>query len=470
MEVKKFTKIYIFSDILAAATAWILFYLFRKVFIESKIYGFPVPLHLGMKLVAGVVGIVFFWLILYYSTGYYNNVLRKLRLEDFSKTFVVSFFGTCIIFFFFILDDYIKNYQMYYESFLVIFILHLNLTLIPRLIITSYVIKQEKKGRIKFKTIFIGHVEKINQVWKDLNSKYPGHGHQIIGFIPVIDNQNKHALEIEKLGNFNEIHEIVKEMQPEDVIIVLDEKDNEVYHKIIYELNSSNVVVKVNPDLYPVVEGKAVISTLFRYPLIEVSRDLLRPWQASVKQLIDIVGAVFGLVISIPISLFLIVAIKITSKGPIFYSHERIGKYGKPFQIIKFRSMYNNAEPYGPQLSNATDSRVTSIGRFMRRLKLDEIPNFYNVLKGEMSLVGPRPERRHFIDQIVKRAPEYTRLLKVKPGVTSWGQVKYGYAENVDEMIRRMRYDLLYIDNMSLYVDFQILTRTILTIFRGNGK
>jgi exopolysaccharide biosynthesis polyprenyl glycosylphosphotransferase len=471
MEVKKFTKVYILSDILSAATAWVLFYLFRKVFIESKVFGFPVPLHLGMKLLIGVAGIMIFWFVLYYSTGYYNNVLRKLRLEDFSKTFVASFFGICIIFFFFILDDYIKTYKMYYESFLVLFVLHLNLTLIPRLIITSYILKQEKKGKIKFNTVFIGHVEKIKQVWKDLNNKYPGHGHQILGFIPVTENFNDlSGLDMEKLGNFNEIHEIVKEKQPEDVIIVLNEKDNEIYHRIIYELNSSNVVVKVNPDLYPVVEGKAVISTLFKYPLIEISRDLLHPWQASLKQLIDIAGALFGLIVTLPISLFLIVAIKITSKGPVFYSHERVGKYGKPFHIIKFRSMYNGAEPNGPQLSSISDSRVTPIGRFMRRLKLDEIPNFYNVLKGEMSLVGPRPERRYFIDQIVKRAPEYTRLLKIKPGVTSWGQVKYGYAENVDEMIRRMRYDLLYIDNMSLYVDFQILARTIITIFRGNGK
>ena len=132
--------------------------------------------------------------------------------------------------------------------------------------------------------------------------------------------------------------------------------------------------------------------------------------------------------------------------------------------------MYRDAEPNGPRLASASDTRITPIGRFMRRLKLDEIPNFYNVLRGEMSLVGPRPERKYYIDQITKRAPEYTRLLKVKPGVTSWGQVKYGYAENVDEMIRRMRYDLLYIDNMSLYVDFQILARTILTIIRGNSK
>ena len=170
-----------------------------------------------------------------------------------------------------------------------------------------------------------------------------------------------------------------------------------------------------------------------------------------------------------PLSLTLIVAIKTTSEGPVIYSQERIGKFGKPFRIFKFRSMFKNAEAQGPQLATKNDTRITKIGRFMRRLRLDEIPNFMNVLKGDMSLVGPRPERKFYINQIVKKAPEYKRLLQVKPGVTSLGQVKYGYAENIDEMIRRMRYDLLYIENMSLYVDFQILIRTIIIILKGSG-
>ena len=471
MEVRKFKHIYIISDITTATLSWVLFCLYRKTILELQVFGFSEPFQPGLKFVLGIVPIITFWFVVYYATGYYNNVLRKLRLEDFSKTLLVTFFGVCIIFFFVLLDDRVHAYKLYYESFLVLFILHLLITLLPRLIITSYIIKQLKEGRIKFNTIFIGRTEKIKQVWRDLNSRYPGHGHHIVGYIPVLEeDENLSGLGFENLCGFSQIHDMVKEKQPEDIIIVLDEKDADIYNKIVYELNSSNVKVKVNPDLYPVVKGQAIISSLFKYPLIEVSRDLLSPWQASVKQFIDIAGAIVGLIISLPISIFLIVVIKVTSKGPVLYSHERIGRFGKTFRIIKFRSMYSDAESKGPQLSTSSDTRITPIGRFMRRLKLDEIPNFLNVLKGEMSLVGPRPERKYYIDQIVNQAPEYTKLLKVKPGVTSWGQVKYGYAENVDEMIRRMRYDLLYIENMSIYVDFQILTRTILTIMRGSSK
>ena len=159
-----------------------------------------------------------------------------------------------------------------------------------------------------------------------------------------------------------------------------------------------------------------------------------------------------------------------SSKGPIFYSHERIGLHGKPFQIHKFRSMYVDAEKNGPALSSKEDPRITPFGKHMRKTRMDELPQFWNVLIGEMSLVGPRPERQHFIDKIVVKAPHYRHLHKVKPGITSWGQVKYGYAENVDEMIERLKYDLLYIENMSMYVDFKILIYTVLIVVQGRGK
>ncbi|MBN2762727.1 MAG: sugar transferase, partial [Bacteroidales bacterium] len=196
---------------------------------------------------------------------------------------------------------------------------------------------------------------------------------------------------------------------------------------------------------------------------------LMPVWQENIKTAMDYILTVIALVITAPLFPFLILGVKISSRGPVFYSHERIGRYGKPFNIYKFRSMYVNAEKNGPELSSKTDDRITPFGRFMRKARLDEIPNFINVLKGEMSLVGPRPERKYFIDLITKINPHYVHLLKVKPGITSWGQVKYGYAENVDQMIDRLKYDLIYLDNMSIFVDLKILIYTFLTILKRTG-
>jgi len=255
----------------------------------------------------------------------------------------------------------------------------------------------------------------------------------------------------------------------EEVIIAIETSEHDMISRIINRLIDSNVVIKAIPSLYDILTGRVRMNSILGTPLISVSHRLMPVWQENIKNFIDYFVATLALIITLPLSIFLALGIKLTSKGPVLYSHERIGRYGKPFLIYKFRSMYLDAEKDGPELSSKTDERITSLGKFMRKVRLDEIPNFINILKGDMSLVGPRPERKHFIDQIVQIAPHYLHLLKVKPGITSWGQVKYGYAENVEQMIQRLKYDLIYLDNMSLYVDFKIIIYTILTVVKRKG-
>ena len=205
--------------------------------------------------------------------------------------------------------------------------------------------------------------------------------------------------------------------------------------------------------------------------LLSLKDQPLPAWHSFLKRVSDIVLSIFLGVLFSPLILFVVWKVKRDAKGSVFYLQERIGWQEKPFMMYKFRSMCEGAETSDlPMLSSDDDERVTPFGRIMRQYRIDELPQLWNVLKGDMSLVGPRPERRYYIDQIVKNAPEYKRLLRVKPGLTSWGEVKYGYASSVEQMIERMAFDLEYIDNMSLSNDLKILLYTVITVLKGEGK
>lgn len=250
----------------------------------------------------------------------------------------------------------------------------------------------------------------------------------------------------------------------------METREHEQINAILNRVENKDLVVKAIPSLYDILTGSVRMSSPYDAPLIQISRELMSPFEANLKRLIDIFFSLMALIFLSPLYLFLSIGVKLSSRGPIFYAQERIGRFEKPFNIYKFRSMFVDAEKMGPALSSKNDPRITRFGLFMRKVRLDETPQFFNVLKGDMSLVGPRPERQYFIDQIMKKAPHYAHLQKVRPGITSWGQVKFGYAENVEEMIERLKYDLIYMENMSIYVDFKILIYTVKIIFQGRGK
>ncbi len=461
---------YLISDFLSASIAWTFFHIFRKAYIEPLKYGYEIPITFSDRFFMGLVIIPVFWLVYYYLTGFYKNIFRHSRTDDFLRTFIQSFSGVVIIFFALLLDDEIQSYKNYYLLFSVLFSLHLFITLIPRLILTSQTANKVHKRKIGFNTIIIGSNQQAIDIYLELSESPISSGNKFIGFVSI-KKQEKYSLSeyIPYLGSLKDLEHLISQKKVEEVIIALDSSEHDQISIIINQLGLYNVIIKAIPDMYDILTGKVKMDHLFGTPLIQLSKDLMPVWQANTKQLLDIFVSAFSLILLFPLIIVLAIGVKLSSKGPIFYSHERIGRYGKPFQIYKFRSMRTDAEKNGPELSSKEDSRLTNFGRFMRKYRLDEIPNFFNVLVGEMSLVGPRPERQFFIDQIIKRAPHYTHLHKVKPGITSWGQVKYGYAENVDQMIKRLRYDILYIENMSLFVDFKILFYTIQTIIHGRG-
>ena len=413
------------------------------------------------------------WLILYTIQGTYRNVLRKARLKELTGTFFATVIGVVIIFFLILIDDTVSSYRTYYASFLFLLLVHFTLTYIPRLIITSRTVLAVHNRRIGFPTLMIGSGHKAMQTYLDLENQETYSGERFVGFVDMADEGRPSELErlMPRLGTVADIKRIVSQQNIEEAIIALEDNDKELISKILLAIDTSgDIIIKITPDARDLIVGSVKQESIFHSPLIVINNRLMDEWQYSLKRLFDIVLSLLAMVLLSPVYLITAIIVKCTSPGPVFYAQERVGYHGRPFKMHKFRSMYIDAERFGPALSKDDDPRITPFGRFMRKVRLDEIPQFYNVLKGTMSIVGPRPERQFYIDQIVERAPEYMLLQRVKPGITSWGQVKYGYASSVDEMLERLRYDLLYLDNMSLSTDLKILLYTVLIIIQGRGK
>ena len=451
---------YILSDFISASVAWLLFNILRyEVFAidegaDSLLDYLQYPGVLG-----GQVVIPLFWLVLYYFSGYYNKPFGKSRLTELFSTFITVLIGTVFVFFALLLDDIPRSIDIYYKLFFGMFGLQFFITYIPRLLITQSGMRKIKNREWAMKVLIIGAGGKAVRIAHDLYRL----GYDICGFVSEDERTPVKADRNQVLGTVEDIPVLMEKENVDEIVLAVESKNNKALLGILYSLYRYKRPIKVLADRFNML-SKIQLRTIRGIPLVDVTDNNFSPAEQNIKLFLDKVCSVVALLLLSPLFAYIAWRVKKDSPGTVFFRQERIGYLGQPFWMYKFRTMYVNAEENGPSLSSEDDLRVTPFGRIMRKYRLDELPQFWNVLKGDMSLVGPRPERKYFIDEIVKTAPYYYLLHNVRPGM-----VKYGYAASVDKMVERMEYDILYYENMSLTLDLTILIYTVKTVITGKG-
>jgi len=458
---RKDIAVLLLTDFLTICGAWLLYYLLR---VRSG----WLDVSVEPELLAPMILIYAFWVLVFFMVGLYRSWYATSRLDELALVFKTVSLGCLFLFFVIFADDQGKNVVVSSRLLIAIYWgLLLFSVSAGRLALRSIQRRMLIAGVGTRPTIIVGSAVKARQLY-DAVSKYPALGYRVIGFSSVGRTYNEYK-GVPVLGGIDDLYSILPKNQVKEVLIALDSSEHDRLLDIIAKCNSHKVNLKIMPDLYDIISGQARTNQIYGFPLIEIMPQLMRPWEESVKRLMDMLIAFVVLLVGLPLWTLVAVLIKIESLGPVLYKQERVGKDGEIFRMIKFRSMQSNAEEAGPQWAGRKDPRVTRVGRWLRRLHLDEIPQLINVLSGSMSLVGPRPERPVFVEKLSREIPMYPRRLKVRPGITGWAQVKHKYDETLDDVRKKVQYDLFYIENMSLRMDFKILFSTVFHSLLGRG-
>lgn len=458
----------VLTDWITANLSVMLFNLYRYMEISSGPFSLESAVRyiFQPKLSAEQIIIPICLLGLYWLSGFYNNPFGKSRFNELLNTAIISAISTILLHLALLTNDQMNDISSNLLQILLIFIIFFTFTFLGRLIVIENQIKRFKSRDWKYSAIIVGNSPKAHSLADKMRDSKAVISYAVEGFfkIPGEHDFKSEALELAQLADYCRDHNI-------DQIILAPEKSDEGnVLNLLYQLFPIGKPIKLSPDTLNFMTSSIKLKDIYGFPLVDLTHSSMSESEKNIKRTIDVVASAVTLVALSPLLIALAIWVKKDSKGPVFYRQERIGLKERPFQIIKYRTMHTEAEKDGPQLSSDDDPRVTKSGRIMRKYRLDELPQFWNVLKGEMSIVGPRPERKFFINKIISKAPYYTLLYQTRPGITSWGMVKYGYASKIDEMVERSKYDLLYISNMSIIVDFKIMLYTVLTILEGRGK
>lgn len=467
---KRQTTKYVLCDYVTSNIAWLIFNIVRFYipFVTSG-YAELGDFLLSRNVLIGQIFMPLIMMTVYYLSGYYNIAFFKSRLHELFTTIGSVSINTLILFFTALINDILPLRSENYELIFVLFAIQFLCIYPARLLITVDATYKIHNRIWYFNTLIIGCGKQAARLTRDLNKRTVALGYHIIGYVDVENGYRSSQLKMPVYSAEN-LEDLCSRLNVKYIIVAVDNNSHTHLNQIINRLFPLNLPIKIQSDIFHQLVGRVKLSNIYGQPLVDLNSCAISPGGRNSKRLFDIIFSLIALVLTAPVIAVLAILIKLDSKGPVFFKQERIGYHHKPFYLYKLRSMYTDAESDGtPRLSSLEDKRITPLGRILRKYRFDELPQFWNILKGDMSLVGPRPEREYYIKQIMEKAPYYALMYQIRPGLTSWGMVKYGYARNVDEMIERLQYDVIYLENMSMLVDLKIIIYTIRTVLLGRG-
>jgi exopolysaccharide biosynthesis polyprenyl glycosylphosphotransferase len=456
---------YLMLDLLTINIAWAAYYWFR---VRSGWLSYVTEPDFWLPMVAVCV----YWLLIFFFFGLYRSWYAKSRLDELATLFKATVFGSLLLFFAIFVDDKGGGSPIHRRLLIIIYWALVSAGVgSGRLLFHTFQRQLLEAGIGLHNTLIIGWAARAKELY-DRVEQYPALGYKVVGFVPVTSEPVQDSYRgVPVLATVQQMPELIDRHGVTDVLIALESTDHDKLLDVISHCNAHEVSLKITPDLYDIISGQARTNQIYGFPLIEIMPEIMQPWERVSKRAIDIAASSIILFLGLPLWVLVALMIKVESPGPVFYTQERVGKDERRFRIIKFRSMRQDAESQsGPVWADKADARITKIGILLRKARLDEIPQLINVLDGDMSLVGPRPERPFFVEQLSTEIPLYKRRLKVRPGITGWAQVKHKYDESIEDVRKKVEYDLYYIENMSLRMDLKILFSTIAVVFLGKGR
>ncbi len=452
-----------YLDIVAFTLSFAIYQLVR-IFMLPDVRQYTIEDHVVVALVSTA-----YWSLVFWLGGLYKDFYIRSPFDEFFTVIRHTFLGSAVIF----LSIFVTSspeYQSNPRFVFVIYWLTLCVLVCGGRLFARQLHRRLREHRVyQIPTIIVGSTIRLRELLADLQDE-PAWGYNVRGAIVVDNSTDQHNLGVPHLGGIDKLQGALRRLRPAEVLVAMDHTDHEALLQVTAQSADEGSLVKIVPDLYEIFSGQARTQQIYGSPLIEVSPELMQPWEEFAKRTLDVVVSGAVLLLGLPIWLLVGLAVKLTSRGPVFFVQDRVGRGGNVYRMAKFRSMVVD-ENRGETWTAANDPRVTPVGRFIRKTHLDEIPQFWNVLKGEMSIVGPRPEQPKYVEKFTEMLPYYRRRLKVRPGITGWWQVKAkSNPESLEEIQQRLRYDFFYIENMSFKLDLEIMVRTVFVMVRGHGQ